>query len=790
MLQSQYFHVKGMTCAGCEKTIQGAVNDLKDVERCSASHQWNLLELQVDGQLTTEKLSQLKETVVSQVTDFGFKIEPLDNIDKLFSQDDKHQPKLNSFYSKALSNVILGAAWYGLKPWLLTLSLPLGLMCHGLVLGMMLATAGSFYKDAWQKLKAKKWSMNSLIAISTLTAWCASTLALFIPAVFGVSFAFMPIFMILGITNIGRAVRAYQESKAQVMMQQQDALFKKHQPSQAYLVKDWGKPSSQKIQRIPFSLVQADDVIFVPKGEIVPVDGKLISPKATVNQKFLTGESMLTKLQAGDKVFAGSANLHEPIVIHSVCKGLDNTILKLLKTVRTAQLTEHSSSRMDKLIQYFVPSVIAISFASGLGWWLATGSMIAAVNTVTSVLLCACPCALGLAAPLSQALASYSLLGRGVLVKKADKLQSLAGIDTIVFDKTGTLTEPQVETVASTCRTKEAVLQIVASLEYAIKDKHPIAKACVDAYHGRDLLKAEQLEVFSNGVKGLVDGKETIVGHLDLMTNHHLKLNQTLAIKLNQCEQNGLSPLCVIQNNRVIALLGLKHYIKTDVRVTLDTLAKDYKLILLTGDNKAATDNLVKHLPFTKVWSEKNPDQKQAKLAKLNAENHRVAYVGDGINDLKAALDSMVSISILPWTQLASVADLSLKGRLADLPKTIAVAKKLNTNVMQNLWFNLAYNAISIATATGLLIPVIGTAFNPIIFSAMMGLSSICVVLNALRVPGKVSEVMGDVVDNHGLQVSPTLPKEAKSPKPQPTIVAPQQTPQLGKASRPLRLYA
>lgn len=756
MSSSLFFKVEGMTCASCEGTVQSLVVSIPGVTGASASHQWDLLKVDIDKKLSTEQQEALSKKVIEEINDV-FTISAAESFDKIFETPNKHPEKAKHYFSYAFVNLALAtlmAFGASVLP-LVGTSMLVGTLVNIAVLGLMMVTGKSFYEDAWAKLKAKSSSMNTLIALSTLTAWSLSVAGVFFPVVFaGSAFAFMPIFMILGVANVGRGIRANQEAKAYDLTQSFDELFKRNQPATARVVK-YLEENNYTV--IPFQMVKPETLLLVKEGEPIPVDGRLLTNNAMINQKLLTGESLVAKKRKGQMVYAGTINTSGDIYVRATVHGKDNTILKLLNQVRHAQLHGHKTSkdaakatkpvqnRMERIIQWFVPSVIGLAVSSGIAWYLITGLPLVAFNTVTSVLLCACPCALGLAAPLSQAFGIYKMLHKNILVKDAEKLQALAEVDTLIFDKTGTISEPSVgETYFEQADVE--LTRIIASIEQPFVDKHPIAKACASLYKGKESLFAiedSKRHETGQGVQANINGNTYYIGTRNMMTAVGCENLMLFNDKKADFEEKGLAPIYIAKDKQVIGMIGLKHTLKPGVGQTLSKLKADgYKLILLTGDNKKATKLLTDGLPFESVYTDKSPDEKEQITKKLKEKGQKIAFIGDGMNDLKAAMVSDVSIAIQPWTHLASVAHVSLKGHIKDLPSCIELSKMVQNNIYQNLVWTFAYNTVSLLVATGALFPFIGMSLNPVIFAATMAVSSIVVVMNASRLPGLMDQVL------------------------------------------------
>lgn len=727
-----YFRVSGLTCAHCEQSIESMVQQHPEVQACAASHTQGLLKVQCK-EATSSELHKLQQTLKDEISD----IYPLQLIENPFEQP--KQAPVKPYFKKAVMNGVLGLGWHLLKASVLAASwsTPSLIGMHILMLGLMVWTGSEFYHDAWKQLKHKSSNMNTLVSLSTLLAWSHSLLNVLVPTLFtGALFSFMPIFMILGLTNLGRSIRQSAELKACEQTKSFEATFKKFKSNSARRCTQEHDLSFETILTLQ---IQPGDVLEIHEGEPFPTDGTLLSEHAWVNQKIFTGEPFAQLKKRHDSVSGGTLNTQGTVRIRALCKEQDNALMRLFMRVREAQLTRSQNfAWVDAISAKFVPVIFGIALVAGGAWMAITGTPLLAFNAMISVLLCACPCALGLAAPITNALGLNQLLHKGILVKDADSLKTLSEADTIVFDKTGTLTEPSLNECFWAKGFEALGPRWVASMEEPFAQKHPIAHALKGLTEDPLFTMDSKLHESGQGLVGSLGDKGYLIGSAALLIQSDVAIPETFTRIDKQYRNKGLTPIYVCQDKTVIGLMGLEHHLKPSVEKTLKALkAQGVDLRVMTGDKQEATNAALKGLPLDSIQAQMTSIQKKQAIEALKSQGRKVAFVGDGLNDFEAAQASDVSISIEAWTHLASQAQISLKSDLMALVQARHIAHLLQTNIKQNLAWTFFYNSISVLAASGALTPWLGLA-NPIIFSATMALSSLVVIGNALRVPGLV----------------------------------------------------
>ena len=477
--------------------------------------------------------------------------------------------------------------------------------------------------------------------------------------------------------------------------------------------------------QVTINEIQKGDTVISKPGEKIAVDGTIINGKTHTDESFITGESKPVSKKVGDTVIAGSINYDGYIEYRAEKIGRDSSISNIVKMVVEATNTKAPIARIaDKISGYFVPAIFIIALISFILNFVITKDINQSILALVSVLVVACPCALGLATPLAMVVAIGNCSRRGILVKSSETLEAINKVDTIVFDKTGTLTTGKMSIADGVYN--EVTLKILKSLEK--NSNHPLAKSIYN--NERDIFEVQDFEeVPGLGVKGIINGKQYYAGNYKYVE----KMNVENKLRDNEAifASKGESIVYLFDEKETILIIGLADTIKKDITDTIKKLEKlDKKIIMLTGDNEKTARAIAKQIGIENIISNVNPKQKLAKIKELN-KNNNVAMVGDGINDSPSLKAAIVGISVENGTDIsADSADVILLNENMDnIVKIFALGKRTIRIIKENLFWALFYNVCMIPLATGLL-PI---ALNPMIASLAMTLSSLTVVLNSLR---------------------------------------------------------
>lgn len=598
------------------------------------------------------------------------------------------------------------------------------------------------FQRAWISVKNLSPNMFTLIAMGTGAAYLLSLAALFAPQAF-------PIAMINAHTGL---VPAYFESAAVitslVLLGQVLELRARSQTSSAVkeLLRLAPETATVMFDDGSEEIVELRDVVVgqklrVKANEKVPTDGEIIEGETAIDESMVTGESMPVEKQAGDKVIGGTINGNRSFTMRAEKVGSETLLANIVKMVGEAARSRAPIQRVaDSVSAYFVPAVVIVAIIA-FAVWLVLGSFASAVVAAVSVLIIACPCALGLATPMSIMVGTGHGAKNGVLVKKAEALETLEKIDAIVVDKTGTLTmgKPKVQSVVSTGDyTMNEVLKFTASLENF--SEHPLAGAVVDQAGelGIELAKVSGFEsITGKGITGSIDGKKVKVGNDRLISDKVLE-NSTdeFLTTIGIVRDEGQAIIFVSIDDQLAGLIGIADPIKPSAKSAINELHRqNIEIVMMTGDNRSTAQSVADELGIDTVFAEVMPEDKAAKIKELQSRGKIVALAGDGVNDAPALAQADVGIAFASGTDVAiESADITLlKPDLDGILKAINLSKATMSNIRQNLFFAFAYNIIGIPIAAGALFPVFGLLLSPMIASAAMTFSSVSVILNALR---------------------------------------------------------
>ena len=613
----------------------------------------------------------------------------------------------------------------------------------------VLATVGvlwggaSFFVRGWRSLKPWSPNMYTLIALGTGVAWLYSAVAFLLPDVFPVSFRDMH----------GR-VGVYFESAAVIVTlvtlgDWLELRARRRTGSALRALLDLAPKTARRIAAdggesdVPLDEVQAGDTLRVRPGEKVPVDGVVIDGASHLDESMLTGESMPVAKVANDRITGGTVNQDGALTMRADRVGVDTMLSRIVALVAQAQRSKAALQRVaDRVAAWFVPAVVAVAVLASIAWAAigpeprAAHALIAAV----SVLIIACPCALGLATPISIMVASGRGAHMGVLFRDAAAIETLRNADVLLVDKTGTLTEGKpslrsVETFGGVG--EERVLALAAALERP--SEHPLARAIVAAAEARGIAIPD-VEGFKTltgrGVSGRADGHDVVIGNARLLDEAGVHAHAAIRGNADALRGDGATVMLMAVDGEMIALLAIADRIKDDTPVALAALREDgMRIVMLTGDNATTAKAVAKKLGIEEVHADVSPADKAAVVAALKGEGHTVAMAGDGINDAPALAASDIGIAMGAGADVAleSAPVTLVHGDLSGIARARALSRATVRNIHQNLFFAFVYNAIGVPIAAGVLYPAFGIVLSPMIAALAMSMSSVSVVSNALR---------------------------------------------------------
>ena len=670
----------------------------------------------------------------------GMALEPM-----MPSADDEKNPELEDFsrrfrWTLPLSIIVLILAMLGHRlNWLATDTRTW--LEFALATPVVLWAGWPFFVRCLQSLRSRNLNMWTLIGIGVFAAYAYSVVGTLFPQIFPASFQehgrvgvyFEAAAVIVSLTLLGQILELKARSQTSAAIK---ALLNLS-PKTAKRINADGSEED-----IPLTHVHVDDRLRVRPGEKVPTDGEVLEGQTSIDESMLTGESMPVSKVVGDKVIGATMNVSGALIIRATRVGSDSMLAQIVQMVAQAQRSRAPMQRMaDKVSYWFVLAVLAASVSTFFIWGFfgPEPSWVFAVLNAVSVLIIACPCALGLATPMSIMVATGRAANAGILFRNAEAIENLRKIDTLIVDKTGTLTlgKPMFDTVVATAgNTDDEILRIAASLDQG--SEHPLATAIVAEARKRnlELAKPETFESSTGiGVRGRIEGKAVDLGNTKLMSDIGADIS-SLETEAEARRATGASVMFLAIDGKLAGILSVADPIKESTPQALKALQEiGVRVIMATGDGITTANSVAKKLLIDEVHGEVRPEDKLTLVNKLKAEGRRVAMAGDGINDAPALAAADVGIAMGTGTDVAmSSAQVTLvKGDLEGIERAIEISNATVANMKQNLVFALVYNGIGVPIAAGVLYPIFGLLLSPMIAALAMSLSSVSVVVNALR---------------------------------------------------------
>ena len=728
------FPVTGMTCAACQARVQRALAAEPGVIDASVNLLTNTAAVRYDaGAVAPQRL-------IDAVRATGYDAElPRADENPLLTdsaQESAETREARSLAIKATASVAAGAV-------AMLLSMPLmgdprlNYVLLVLTTAILVWAGRDIYRRAWKAVLHRSADMNTLIALGTGSAFIYSVVATVAPGLFtrnsiAPDVYYEAVMFILGLVLAGRAIEARARKKTSAALRKLVTLL----PPVARVEQgaDW-------IEK-PLAQVRSGETIVVRPGERIPVDGVVIDGGSEVDESMLTGEPLPVAKSEGDAVVGGTVNTTGALRYRATSVGADSVLARIVKLMHEAQSSRAPIQLLaDRVSAVFVPAVVGIAIATFLAWYFLadTAALPRAIAAAVSVLIIACPCAMGLAVPTAVMVATGRGAELGLLIKGGETLQRAGDVDTVVLDKTGTVTEgtprvAQVIRVASSDETE--ILRAAASVER--HSEHPVGAAVVRAALEQNI----SLDAVSNfrsltgsGVTGAIREHEVAVGNVQLMRN--LEIDVDVVVKSAATEmRDGGSGLYVAVDGRVVGLIVVSDSVRPTAREAVQKLEEmGLDVVLLTGDRRSTAEAVAKETGIDRVVAEVLPRDKVEEIRRLQAMNRVVAMVGDGINDAPALAQADVGISMAKGTDIAiEASDIALmRSDLRGVPTAISLSRQTMKTMKQNLFWAFVYNVVGIPIAAGVLYPVTGLMLSPIIASAAMALSSVSVVTNSLR---------------------------------------------------------
>lgn len=723
--------LSGITCAGCVRTIQNALDHVDGVDEAQVN--FATRSARVRGSATSDDLIQAVERA-------GYGAEVIESIE----QGEARRGELEQqSYRRRLRDT-----WLALVPGM---ALMLSMFFHhprlegserwvwvaiGVgVLGIMWVAGRGFYDAALKAVRHRIANMDLLIAIGTATAWLYSMfVALFpatVPEAARALYLEAPL-MIIGLVSLGQAIETRSRGRTSKALSQLVSL----RASTARVIRD-----RQEVD-VPIDEVARGDLVRLRPGERVPVDGEVVEGRSHVDESMLTGEPLPVAREAGDRVSAGTLNTKGTLTLRATRVGSDTSLSRIIEQVRQAQGSRPPISRLaDRVASIFVPAVMIAAVLTALIWFNlgAEPRITHMLITATSVLIIACPCALGLATPISTMIGVGRAASAGILIRHGESLQRIGELTALVVDKTGTLTEgrPRVTDSVWLEEDHDQALALLAGLERG--SEHPLASAVL-AYCDEQQIESVEVTHFEalsgRGVTATGPrGERLALGNAALMHDHHVALDEVRGT-VSAWEDQARSVLHFAIDGRLVALLAVQDPLRDDARAAIERLhARHLRVVMLTGDAEPTAQAIARQAGIDEVHADLLPEDKQTHIERLRREGYVVGMAGDGINDAPALAGADVGFAMGAGSDVAieSAGAALMRDSLHGISDAIDLSRATIRNIKQNLWGAFAYNTLGIPIAAGVLYPLTGTLLSPMVAALAMAASSVTVVTNANR---------------------------------------------------------
>ena len=745
----QKFDVTGMTCSACSAAVEKSVKKIEGISSVNVSLMTNSMTIAYDSDVP-------EETVIEAVKKAGYgaqvhkktgerraSVSTVNPIEEELKEM-RSRVKISFLFLIPLMYIAMGdMVGLPIPSWLLGTENAVSFAFIQMLLSLPIVYVNmKYYKVGFNALWLRAPNMDSLIAIGSSAAFLYGIYAIFRTG-YGLGHGNMEIVhmyahdlyfesgaTILALITFGKYLEAKSKGKTSEAISKLMDLA----PKTALIVKN-----GEEVE-VPIEDVVIGDVVVVKPGKSVPVDGTIVEGSSSLDQSALTGESIPVEKTIGDKVIAATINKTGYFRFKAEKVGDDTTLAKIIQLVEDANATKAPIAKLaDKISGIFVPTVIGISIVTFIVWMLMGYDFEFALSLAITVLVISCPCALGLATPVAIMVGTGKGAQHGILVKSAEALETMHSINTVVLDKTGTITEgkPVVTDILTNGEmTEEELIHIAASIEKP--SEHPLAEAVVEKAKemGLSLMKVDNFNSVSGmGIAAFIEGKPYIAGNLALMNEESIELGQ-FQEESDRLANEGKTPLFFGDNKKVLGIIAVADVVKKNSKQAIELFKKmGIDVVMLTGDNKRTAEAIRRQLDIDKVIAEVLPQDKEREVRAIQEKGHKVAMIGDGINDAPALTRADVGVAIGAGTDIAiESADIVLiKNDLLDAVTAVQLSRSTIRNIKQNLFWAFFYNVLGIPLAAGVFYLSMGWKLSPMFAAAAMSLSSVFVVTNALR---------------------------------------------------------
>ncbi len=721
--------IEGMTCSACSSGLEKYLNKQDGIIAASVNLIMNNASIEYDDtKLTLEQVEKFVDKA-------GFSSAGIDNLEK--EEKKKSNEKYKLIGISVISILILYISMshmvgFPVIAFLDMMAHPINYAISLLILTIIVLLMGiDILKNGYKNLVHKTPNMDTLVTIGVMASFIYSiygtVMILKGKTIYVESLYYESAAIVIFFIKIGKYVESKNKDKTKEALQQLMSIT----PNHAIIIRD-GKEETVTLDEI-----QKGDIVICKPGEKIAVDGEVVEGTTHINESFITGESVPVKREKGSKVIAGSINYEGTIKYKAEKIGKESTVSEIVRLVVEATNTKAPIAKVaDTISGYFVPTIIIIAIIAFAIWFMITKNIATAINIFVTILVVACPCSLGLATPLAIVIASGNASKKGILIKTSEALENAHKIKTICFDKTGTLTKGEltISKIYNYSNLKEnEIIRIVASIEN--KSEHPIARAIVNEAKNQKI-ELEDVEEFKSipgyGVSANINQNKYLIGNKKLMLENNITISQEQD-ELNLVS-DGNSILFVTEGQKLIALIGVKDVLKAESKDIVQKLKKrNIKVVMLTGDNEKTAKAIANQIGVDEVIANVLPKQKAEEIKKFK-EKGLVMMCGDGINDSVSLVTADIGVSVSSGTDIAMDSSnvVLMNDNLEKIEDLISISEKTIKNIKQNLFWAFFYNICMIPIACGILEPL-GVVMNPMIAAFAMTISSLTVVLNALR---------------------------------------------------------
>lgn len=730
-LIKETFPVLEMTCAACAVSVESMLKSVEGVKDAGVNFANQDAWVEYDPAVATPE--QFQETIRSIGYDIIIEKENKEEIKEAAQQKHYEAVKQRTIWSSVLSAPVVVIGMFFMD------------MPFGNYIMMALATpvvfyfGRSFFVNAWKQAKHGKANMDTLVALSTGIAWLFSAFNTFFPEFWHARGLHAHVYfeaaaVVIAFISLGKMLEEKAKSNTSSAIKKLMGL----QPKTVTLMLEDGQT-----QELPVSQVKQNYILLVKPGEKIPVDGQVTGGQSFVDESMITGEPVPVEKKTGDKVFAGTINQKGSFRFRAEKVGAETLLSQIIKMVQEAQGSKAPVQKLvDKIAGIFVPIVIGISILTFVAWMLLGGedAFTHALLTAVTVLVIACPCALGLATPTAIMVGVGKGAEHNILIKDAESLELAHKVDAIILDKTGTITEgkPEVSDVLFDVSTDVKRLKsILLSIE--MQSEHPLAEAVVRFLQKEQInpVTLQQIDsITGKGVTAVFEDRQYLVGNTRLLSERGVQINKEFTLRINELREQAKTVIAFAENENIVAVIAIADRIKASSKAAIESLQKKgIEVFMLTGDNQQTAAAIAREVGLKEYKAEVMPADKAAFVQQLQQQGKVVAMVGDGINDSHALAQADVSIAMGKGSDIAmDVAKMTLiTSDLSSISKALDLSKKTVNTIKQNLFWAFIYNLIGIPIAAGVLYPINGFLLDPMIAGAAMALSSVSVVSNSLR---------------------------------------------------------